>query len=171
MPILNKTVVMRIGKLFLLTFLCLAFVFQACKKPVAYGVNPETVSPPNANKSKLKTEEQYIAILYANLFQKALSANELIDITDVIYSIGDKDLAHEVVISNLMNRPDVILPSDSLMRTDLGAFIDITYDRFLVRPPSEAEKTWFINFLESHPDLSGEMVYISFALANEYLYY
>ena len=83
----------------------------------------------------------------------------------------DKELAHEVVISNLMNKPDVLIPSDSLMRNDVNTFIDQTYERFLVRYPSEAERTWFRHFIESNPDLSAEMVYFSFALSNEYLFY
>jgi hypothetical protein len=151
--------------------LIILLVFSSCQKPVAYNVNTESVAPPNANKSKLKSEEQYISILYANLFQKALSANSLLEITDVIFSIGDKDLAHEVVISNLMNQPDVLLPSDSLMRADVSKFIDDTYERFLVRQPAEAERVWFVNFINSNPKLSAEMVYIAFALSNEYLYY
>jgi hypothetical protein len=151
--------------------LVMLVVATACNKPFVYEVNTDRVSPPNANKSKLKTEEQYIAILYANLFQKALSANELLAITNVIMSIGDKDLAHEVIISNLMNRPDVLLPSDSLMRADVDAFVHETYERFLIRQPTEAELTWFRNFLANHPDLSAEMVYFAFALTNEYLYY
>jgi hypothetical protein len=151
--------------------LSLLVSLSACDKKVGYGVNNTQVSPPNANKSKLKTEEQYVAILYANLFQKALSTDELLEITDVIMSFGDKDLIHEQVISNFMNKPDVILPPDSLMRADIDAFMIETYDRFLVRAPSEAEKTWFRNFIEAHPNLSAELVYFAFALANEYLYY
>ena len=142
-----------------------------CKKKIAYTVNEVDVHPPNANKSKQKTEGQYISILYANLFQKALSANELVEITNVIESMGDKELAHEVIISNLMNEPDVLIPSDSLMKNDVDKFIDQTYERFLVRLPSEAERTWFRNFIASHPDMSAEMVYFSFALSNEYLFY
>jgi len=159
-------------RLFILVALSSAIALSGCgKKKIAYGVNELQVSPPNANKSKLKTEEQYIAILYANLFQSALSANDLLEITDVIMSIGDKDLAHELVISNFMNKPEVILPSDAEMRADIDGFIDKVYDRFLVRPPSQAEKTWFRNFIEAYPNLSAELVYFAFALCNEYLYY
>jgi hypothetical protein len=67
--------------------------------------------PPNANKTKLKTNEQYISILYTNLFQKALSANEMVEITHCIEAFGDKETIHEVIISNFMNDPDVIIPS------------------------------------------------------------
>lgn len=155
----------------ILGLMAVILLAAACEKPAVYEVNPEQVSPPNADKSKLKSEEQFISILYANLFQKALSANELLEITDVMFSIGDKDLAHEVVISNLMNEPDVILPSDSLMLADVDAFMDETYERFLVRDPTEAELTWFRNFIANNPTVTAELVYFAFALSNEYLYY
>lgn len=161
MPILNKYIIAALA----------FWLAIGCEPAVVYQVNPETVALPNAEKSKRKTEEQFISILYANLFQKALAANELLDVTDVIFSIGDKDLAHEVIISNLMNQPDVLLPMDSVMRADIPGFITETYERFLVRKPSQAELTWFTNFIESNPDLSTEMVFFAFALSNEYLYY
>lgn len=154
----------------LLTLLIIGTLFS-CKKETAYQVNEVKVQPPNANKTKLKTEGQFVSILYANLFQEALSANELVEITDIIMSIGDKDLAHEMVISNFMNKPGVTVPDDQEMRSDIGQFVEDTYERFLVRPPSEAERTFFINFIESRPILSAEMVYFAFALCNEYLYY
>ena len=160
---MRRTIIMGVVGIFLIA--------AGCEKPVVYEVNPEPVYPPNAQKTKLKSEEQFISILYANLFQKALSANELLEVTDVIFSIGDKDLAHEVVISNLMNKPDVILPSDSLMRADIDAFMEETYERFLVRDPTEAELTWFRNFIENNPKVTAELVYFAFALSNEYLYY
>jgi hypothetical protein len=70
-----------------------------------------------------------------------------------------------------MNDPSVILPSDSVMRANPEKFVMETYERFFVRIPSEGEKTWFINFIESNPQLSSELVYFAFALSNEYLYY
>ena len=53
---------------------------------------------------------QYISILYANLFQTALSSNELVEITNCIESIGDKEVAHEIVLSNFMNSQQVLIP-------------------------------------------------------------
>jgi hypothetical protein len=125
----------------------------------------------NANKNKLKTISQYISILYANLFQKALSANELVEITNCIESIGDKEVAHEIISSNFMNKSGVTMPSDSLMRTDVNAFIEQTYKRFYVRDLTEAEREFFLNFFASHPDVSVEMVYSAFSLSNEYQFY
>ena len=126
----------------------------------------------NINRKRYdKTTNQYISILHANLFQQALSANELVEISRCIESIGDKQVAHEIILSNFMNKSGVIIPSDSLMREDIDAFIEETYKRFYVRDITEAEREFFKNFFESNPDVSAEMVYMAFSLSNEYQYY
>ena len=144
---------------------------SSCEKDKEYEVNEETILPPNANKTKLKSNQQYIAILYANLFQTALSSDNLFEASECIQSIGDKTLAHEVLISNYMNKPDVILPTNEEMRADLDVFITETYNRFLVRNPTEAERQYFKNYINTHPNVRPELIYFSFALSNEYLYY
>ena len=155
-----------------LLFFCLLVLATSCKKDdVIYDVNQVNATSYNANKNKLKTIPQYISILYANLFQKTLSANELVEITNCIESIGDKEVAHEIVLSNFMNKSGVTMPSDSLMRTDVNAFIEQTYKRFYVRDLTEAEREFFLNFFVSHPDVSVEMVYSAFSLSNEYQFY
>ena len=92
-------------------------------------------------------------------------------LNNAIESIGDKELAREVIISNFMNDDNVQLPSVEEMNADIDNFIDETYIRFLVRYPNEAEKTWLKNFIQSNPYMTPEMVYFSFALSEEYLYY
>jgi len=158
-------------KLFII-FAMILIAFASCKKedPI-YDVNQIQSTSYNANKNKLKSISQYISILYANLFQKALSANELVEITRCIESIGDKEVAHEIVLSNFMNKSGVTLPSDSLMRADLDMFLEETYKRFFVRDITEAEREFFLQFFESHPDVSAEMVYSAFSLSNEYQFY
>ena len=155
-----------------LLFFCLSVLATSCKKDdIIYDVNQVNATSYNANKNKLKTISQYISILYANLFQKALSANELVEITNCIESIGDKEVAHEIVLSNFMNSDDVIIPSDSLMRADLDVFLEETYKRFFIRDITQAEREFFLNFFNSNPNVSAEMVYMSFALSNEYQFY
>jgi hypothetical protein len=145
---------------------------SSCKKdePI-YDINQIESQSYNANKNKLKSASQYIAILYANLFQKALSPNELVEITRCIESVGDKELVHEVIISNFMNKDGVTIPGDSLMREDLSLFIEETYRRFYIRDITEAEREYFLNFFASHPNVSSEMVYTAFSLSNEYQFY
>ena len=156
----------------LLVFSAVLLLPASCKKEDdTYQVNSELILPASAFKTKLKTDQQYVAILHANLFQQALSANELYDIAQCIESIGDKEVAREVVISNFMNKPGVQIPTDSVMHADIDKFIVETYERFLVREPSEAEITYLKNFILSDPNVTPELVYFSFALSNEYLFY
>ena len=156
----------------MLLFFILIIFLNSCKKddPI-YEINQINASSYNANKNKLKSPSQYISILYANLFQKALAPNELVEITRCIESVGDKELVHEVIISNFMNKDDVTIPSDSLMRADLDLFLEETYKRFFVRDITEAEREFFLNFFASHPNISAEMVYTAFSLSNEYQFY
>lgn len=156
----------------MLLFFILIIFLNSCKKddPI-YEINQINASSYNANKNKLKSPSQYISILYANLFQKALAPNELVEITRCIESVGDKELVHEVIISNFMNKDDVTIPSDSLMRADLDLFLEETYKRFFVRDITEAEREFFLNFFASRPNISAEMVYTAFSLSNEYQFY
>jgi hypothetical protein len=163
----------RIAELLFFLLLLATFLFPlaGCQKEKLYEVNEETILPPNANKTKLKSDQQYIAILYANLFQTALSSDNLFEASECVQSIGDKDLVHEVLISNYMNSGGVILPSNEEMRSDIDGFITETYNRFLVRNPTEAERQFFKNYISTHPNVKPELVYFSFALSNEYQYY
>jgi hypothetical protein len=151
--------------------LAFTLIFSGCEKDKLYEVNEETILPPNANKTKVKSDQQYIAILYANLFQTALSSDNLFEASECVQSIGDKDLIHEVLISNYMNENGVILPSNEEMRADIDGFLTETYNRFLVRNPTEAERQYFKNYINTHPNVRPELVYFSFALSNEYQYY
>lgn len=136
-----------------------------------YLVNQENLYSSSADKDKRKTNEQWVSILYANLFQEALSANDVFRISQCIESIGDKRLAREVIISNFMNKPDVIMPTVQEMQADVDGFINESYRRFLVRNPTEAELTWYRNYINNDPNVTPELVYFAFALSDEYLYY
>jgi|TARA_B110000908_G_scaffold33192_1_gene39668 hypothetical protein len=155
----------------ILFILVSVLLLSSCVKDDVYELNEVHATSYNANKNKLKSSNQFISILHANLFQKALSANELVEISRCIESIGDKEVAHEIVLSNFMNKEGVIIPSDSLMRDDLNVFIEESYKRFFVRDITEAEREFFLSFFESHPNVSAEMVYMAFSLSNEYQYY
>jgi len=155
----------------ILFILVSVLLLSSCVKDDVYELNEVHTTSYNANKNKLKSSNQFISILHANLFQKALSANELVEISRCIESIGDKEVAHEIILSNFMNKEGVIIPSDSLMRDDLNVFIEESYKRFFVRDITEAEREFFLSFFESHPNVSAEMVYMAFSLSNEYQYY
>ncbi len=158
------------GLLIVLSF----FSISSCKKKddsTLYQVNEVELLPSNINKKRLKTNEQYVSILYANLFQKALSANKVYDISQCFESIGDKVVAREVLISNFMNKPDVLIPSVSQMNANVEQFVVDTYKRFYIRLPTEAEKEYIKKSITADPNLTPELVYMSFALSDEYMYY
>jgi hypothetical protein len=156
----------------LLIFLCFVIFCTACKdKEYIYQVNKVDILPNNADKDKQKTNEQYLNIVYANLYQKALSPDKLVDLSNVIQSIGDKQVAYEIIISKMMNDPEVKLPPTQEMKADPEKFIIDTYKRFYVRQPTQAEKSFFLNFLKSHPNLTPEHIYFAFATSAEYYYY
>jgi hypothetical protein len=155
-------------------FVILGFMLAlgACKeKTYIYGVDEVLVQPVDLSGKKEKTPEQYIAILYANLYQRAMSPNQLVQATETITSIGDKQVAYETLISKFMNDPNIKLPSTEGMRDDPESFVIETYKRFFVRVPTEGEKTWMINYIKSHPEVTPEHVYYAFAISNEYYYY
>ncbi len=152
--------------------LLLMQVITSCERnEQVYAISDQTVQSPSANKSKLKTDEQYLAILYTNLYQKPMSVSNLTKASDIILSIGDRGFGHDQIVANFMNSPEIEIPSDEEMRADVSGFVQLCYNRFYTREPSALEMEYFVNHIESQEDLSAEMVYYSFAISNEYLYY
>ncbi len=151
---------------------------QSCKKELkleerVFLLEKETLYATAADKFKAKNNSQWVAVLYTNMFQEALTAGDIYRAGQCITSIGDKELAREVIISNFMNQvaPSPVMPTDGAMRADVNQFILDTYERFLIRRPTEGEKLFFKNFIENDPNVTPEIVYFSFALSKEYLYY
>ena len=149
-------------------------ILLSCEKETdyyVYEVEDIEITPVNSYKDKPKTHSQYISILYANMFQTAIGPNQMLQALKAIESIGDKQVAYDILVSKYMNDPNVKLPSDESMREDPEAFVRDTYKRFLVRQPTEAELQWMINYIESRPTLTTELVYFSFATSNEHAHY
>ena len=140
---------------------------------MVFEINEVKLYPSASSKLKEKTESQWIAVVYTNLFQQALSAGDIYKAGQCITSIGDKELAREVIISNFMNSTSTLpaIPTDTDMRADIDKFINDTYERFLIRRPTEGEKQYFRNEINNNPTRSAEIIYFSFALSNEYLFY
>ena len=136
-----------------------------------YDIEDVDIKPVNSEKDKAKTHTQYISILYTNMFQKAIGPNQMLQALNAIESVGDKQVAYDMLVSKYMNDPDVKLPTVENMRSDTENFVRDTYTRFLVRQPTEAELQWMINYIESRPSLTPELVYVSFATCNEHVHY
>jgi hypothetical protein len=152
--------------------LVLCMILPSCKEEHdLYDVNEITMLPINSEKDKPKTSAQYISILYTNLFQEAIGPNRMLEAQHAIESIGDKQVAYDILVSKYMNDSDVILPEESFMRSDPETFVRETYKRFLIRQPTEAELAWMINYINSRPNLTPELFYFAFATSNEHFHY
>jgi len=162
---------MSFTKKYFIFFFALLCLFSCKEETYIYEVNDVTIESNNSNKGKEKTPAQYLNILYANLYQKPLSPNQLVDLINLVNSIGDKQVAYETIIAKMMTDPDIQIPSKSSMNADVSGFVTDTYKRFYVRIPTEAEKTYFVNFIQSHPNIGPEHIYFSFATSNEYYFY
>lgn len=150
----------------------LVFIISCNKKvDVSYGIEGIAVYETKAQKQKAKNEAEYISILYTNLFQEAISPATLYQTQNVLYSIGDQNVAKEMLLSNYFNRTDLKIPTEQYMRSNIEGFVIETYKRFLLRTPSEAEKTYFIRYITNNKDVTVEMVYSAFAASDEYGYY
>jgi len=136
-----------------------------------YGIDTVYVYQSAADKTKQKTSYQYTSILYADLHQKSIPTNDLNEISRLTLAIGDKQLVNEMLLSNYLNSGNAIIPSNTEMRNDVGQFIEDTYKRFYLRKPTEIERYYLINLIESDTSITPEIVYSSFALSNEYLFY
>jgi hypothetical protein len=157
-------------------FLLLLIGVSACKKKDTntYEVVDTNTYGDNLDKDKSKSNIEFHSILSTNLFQKPSSINELSRTDRVMQSCGDKSLINEVIISNYMNSANVKLPSRKMMTDSTERFVEETFIRFFIRRPTEAEKTWFTNFInanKSNPNFRPELVYTAFAASDEYMFY
>ena len=144
----------------------------SCEKDIyeIYEVNDVEVLPVNAYKNKAKTDAQYISILYTNYFQEPIGPNKLLHALNAIRSIGDKQIAYDMIVSKYLTAAPFI-PTKEEMDADPETFIKNTYLRFLTRQPIEAELSWWLNYLDSNPTVTPELVFLSFSTSNEYYYY
>ncbi len=136
-----------------------------------YTVNSEPVYQSNVEKTKQKTTEQFISILYANLFQTTIPQTDLTDLSLIRNAIGDKQMADELIISGLVNNPEVNIPTNQQMRDNLDAFVEDTYIRFYLRLPTAYERYELRDEIESDLDMTPQDVYVAFAISNEYKFY
>jgi hypothetical protein len=169
---------MRVSK-FVFIFSVIVLV-ASCKKTteeqviydnVIYEMNNVVVYNSSSEKTKQKTPVQYISILYADLFNARIPNNELNNLTLISTAIGDKTLANELILSHYLNSPDLQLPGNEEMLSDIPGFVDEIYIRFYQRNPTPYEKLYLTNLIEEDESLTVQLIYTSFVLSNEYYFY
>ena len=137
---------------------------------IIFQVNNQVLYASNAEKNKQKTSTQFISILFADLYQTPIPNNSLSDIVRLDLAHGDKQVNSELIVFSALNSGAVI-PTKAQMNADLDQFIDDTYIRFYLRKPTELERYYLTNTIQSDTSFSPELIYTAFALSNEYLFY
>jgi hypothetical protein len=164
--------------LILLILACL--IISSCKKKIIqdkvydniiYDVGNVKLYQSAADKKRIKTPTQFISIMYADLFQKSITTQELNDLSVLYSTEGDKGLMTEMLVSNYMNSSAIKMPSNSDMRNDIDKFLNETFIRFYLRNPTSYEKYYFKNLIQNDANVTPELVYSSFALSDEYWFY
>lgn len=161
---------------FLLPLIFLAF---ACEKDnttkirynAVYKIDTVAVYSSALEKDKEKSSEQFISVLYNDLYGSSISPNLMNQLSVLNSAIGDKKLSIDLVVRNVMNDSSIKLPDNDEMRKDIPAFVRQTYLRFYERYPSAAEQKFLVSLIESDININPEMVYNAFVTSNEYLFY
>jgi len=96
-----------------MSFLLLPLL-AACteKETLRYGLQDQVVYEDKTQKTKRKSESEYISILYTNLYQQPITPNQLYKTQQVVQSIGDRTLAWEMLLSNYFNKPGIQMPDE-----------------------------------------------------------
>ncbi len=145
----------------------------ACQKTTVtqYELEEIKLYSSASEKKNLKSDEQFISILYTDVFGKSISNDQLRNMNKAYASIGDKSLIIDIFIKSLLTDPAADLPSDTEMRADEQKFIEETYKRFLVRKPT-GQEIWFLtNQIRKNPSLTALDIYYALLTSDEYRYY
>jgi hypothetical protein len=141
------------------------------ERTTSFDLDPVEVGVADEAKSRAKRQRQFIQALYNHIYQAPLPPGEAVAIDELLRSIGDNQVAIEVVTAKMVADPRAALPPVTEMRNDPEAFIAQIYRRFYVRDATQAELSWWVNYLETHPEVDVAQVVFAFVTANEYRYY
>ena len=154
----------------------LLFLFLfSCKKDkqfdYIYDVNDVNVHQTGVSKPNVKSTIEFISIAYSDLFGTTISASDLTELSLCYLAFGDKKFIEDLIIRNFLNKTGVIIPTSTTMNADVPAFVQTTYRKFYNRDPNEFEKWQIVNYINSTPNITPELVYYSFMTSDEYRYY
>ncbi|TNE79296.1 MAG: hypothetical protein EP332_11340 [Bacteroidetes bacterium] len=144
----------------------------SCQKELKYAYELEPVNlSQSKDKSNLKSDLQFVSIAYSDLFGKQIAASDLNVILEGYNSVGDKGVVIDRVLRKMLAVNGIIKPDASVMRADLDAFIEESFERFLVRKPAEMERWFFASIMEKNSALQPEDIYYALMTSTEYRYY
>ena len=146
---------------------------SACNKDqrVTYEVQTKELYQSAAQKQTLKTTIQFVSIAYSDLYNSSITSDQLNKLDLAYQAMGDKKIIEDMIIKNFLNQASSIIPTNTIMRNDVAAFVQNTYLRFYNRKPNEFEAWKMKDMIEKNTDITPKMVYYTLMTSNEYRYY
>ncbi|MFW5658909.1 MAG: hypothetical protein ACOCZ8_02890 [Bacteroidota bacterium] len=154
--------------------LTLALAFWSCREDeadVIYELNDVQAQNLQGDKQATKENLELISVAHTALIGETISNEELTILSAGMVAFGDQQVIVELIIRNFLSDPRVTLPSNADMRADIPAFVDATYEKFYVRPPTEYERHGMVKMITEDPEMTVEEIYFAFLTSNEYRYY
>lgn len=164
---MNISTIRKIG------FSLLFLISLSCNKEVVnvYEIDRVDLYGSASEKKNLKNDEQFIAILYRDLFNESIGSDEMEVLFATYASVGDKPLIIDEIIKSLLSQSEVEIATMAEMRDDPDGFINDVFERFLIRKPT-AQEAWFLETqIAQNPDLKPVDVYYALLTSQEYRYY
>ncbi len=162
-----------IGSFGLLTTLLFALAFTSCKKEelYVYEVNDVKVNQEKGDKVNVKSQTEFIAIAYSDIFGTGIDRNSLDLLLAPYLAFGDQKLIEQMIIKSFLNVPGADVPTKTVMDADVTKFITDAYIKFLARKPDEFELWHFQKVLNDDPTITPDMFYFAMLTSDEYRYY
>ncbi len=157
----------------ILVFFVILFSLQSCKKETdfIYEVDDVRVEKDQVSKGIPKSTVEFLSIAYADIFGSTITQNQLNRLSLLYLAFGDKKLLEDLLIKNMINRPESQIPDDEAMRADVTAFVRNSYQKLYNREPNEVEAYTLKKNIVEQTDLTAVMVYYAMMTSNEYRYY
>lgn len=151
----------------------ISIVFTSCKKETEYiyEVNDVQVSQEDIGKGIPKSTIEFLSIAYSDIFGNTISQNQLNRLSLLYLAFGDKKLLEDLLIKNMINRPESLLPSNQTMRADVDLFIVNAYQKLYNRSPNELEVFTLKKNINENAQMTAVMVYYAMMTSDEYRYY
>jgi len=158
-----------------IVYLSLSFILAlgSCKKETlyVYEVDPVTSQKDKNGKGIAKSTVEFISIAYADVFETAISQNDLGRLSLLYLAFGDKKLIEDLLVKNMLNSPEVQLISNTQMRSNIEGFVTSIYQRIYNREPNELEAYTLAKSITDDVSLTPVIIYYSMMTSDEYRYY
>lgn len=157
----------------LITLLILFIGFTSCKKETEYiyEVNDVQVRQDVIGKGFPKSTIEFLSIAYSDIYGNTISQNQLNRLSLLYLAFGDKKLLEDLLIKNMINRPEALLPSNQTMRADVDLFVVNAYQKLYNRSPNELEVFTLKKNINENAQMTAVMVYYAMMTSDEYRYY